>query len=79
MNYGVTPNDRRNGNPAIRLGKKDAAEVTVDLIEERQFNCKFKRMFRHVKRIHFIGIGGIGMSGIAEVLCISVFPFRVQI
>ena len=26
-------------------------------------------MFRHVKRIHFIGIGGIGMSGIAEVLC----------
>src|ERR1043165_8142945 len=26
-------------------------------------------MFRHVKRIHFIGIGGIGMSGIAEGLC----------
>ncbi|MBP9665555.1 MAG: hypothetical protein KBD94_13135, partial [Pyrinomonadaceae bacterium] len=26
-------------------------------------------MFRQVKRIHFIGIGGIGMSGIAEVLC----------
>lgn len=26
------------------------------------------RMFRHVKKIHFIGIGGIGMSGIAEVL-----------
>ncbi len=26
-------------------------------------------MFRGVKRIHFIGIGGIGMSGIAEVLC----------
>lgn len=26
-------------------------------------------MFRHVKRVHFIGIGGIGMSGIAEVLC----------
>ena len=25
-------------------------------------------MFRHVKKIHFIGIGGIGMSGIAEVL-----------
>ncbi len=25
-------------------------------------------MFRHVKRIHFVGIGGIGMSGIAEVL-----------
>ncbi len=26
-------------------------------------------MFRYVKNIHFIGIGGIGMSGIAEVLC----------
>ena len=26
-------------------------------------------MFRHVKNIHFIGVGGIGMSGIAEVLC----------
>src|ERR1035437_9836895 len=26
-------------------------------------------MFRGVKKVHFIGIGGIGMSGIAEVLC----------
>lgn len=26
-------------------------------------------MFLHVKNIHFVGIGGIGMSGIAEVLC----------
>ncbi|MCK4233717.1 UDP-N-acetylmuramate--L-alanine ligase [candidate division WOR-3 bacterium] len=25
-------------------------------------------MFRNIKRIHFVGIGGIGMSGIAEVL-----------
>src|SRR5262245_44305125 len=25
-------------------------------------------MFLHVKNVHFIGIGGIGMSGIAEVL-----------
>lgn len=25
-------------------------------------------MFRHIKNIHFVGIGGIGMSGIAEVL-----------
>jgi UDP-N-acetylmuramate--alanine ligase len=25
-------------------------------------------MFKHIKRIHFVGIGGIGMSGIAEVL-----------
>ena len=26
-------------------------------------------MFLHVKNVHFVGIGGIGMSGIAEVLC----------
>ncbi len=26
-------------------------------------------MFRHVKHVHFVGIGGIGMSGIAELLC----------
>ncbi|MBT4249882.1 hypothetical protein HOD84_06020, partial [bacterium] len=25
-------------------------------------------MFKKVKRIHFVGIGGIGMSGIAELL-----------
>lgn len=33
-------------------------------------------MFRHVKRIHFIGIGGIGMSGIAEVLSNLGFEVR---
>jgi len=26
-------------------------------------------MFLHVKNVHFVGVGGIGMSGIAEVLC----------
>src|ERR671938_1491825 len=26
-------------------------------------------MFRRIQHIHFVGIGGIGMSGIAEVLC----------
>ncbi|RMG00276.1 MAG: UDP-N-acetylmuramate--L-alanine ligase, partial [Acidobacteria bacterium] len=26
-------------------------------------------MFRNVKHVHFVGIGGIGMSGIAELLC----------
>ncbi len=25
-------------------------------------------MFRHIKKVHFVGIGGIGMSGIAELL-----------
>src|SRR5271163_4171669 len=27
-----------------------------------------KNMFAKIQRIHFVGIGGIGMSGIAEVL-----------
>src|SRR3954471_4788371 len=26
-------------------------------------------MFRSIQKVHFVGIGGIGMSGIAEVLC----------
>ena len=33
-------------------------------------NTPRRRMpMRHIRRIHFIGIGGSGMSGIAEVLC----------
>ncbi len=28
-------------------------------------------MFRHIKQIHFVGIGGAGMSGIAEILVCS--------
>ena len=27
-------------------------------------------LMRHfVRRVHFVGVGGVGMSGIAEVLC----------
>ncbi len=33
-------------------------------------------MFRRIQHVHFIGIGGIGMSGIAEVLVN--LGFRVQ-
>lgn len=33
---------------------------------------------RRVKCIHFIGIGGAGMSGIAEVLLTKVMKSRVQ-
>lgn len=33
---------------------------------------------RRVKCIHFIGIGGAGMSGIAEVLLNEVMKSRVQ-
>ena len=26
-------------------------------------------LFQQFRRVHFVGIGGVGMSGIAEVLC----------
>lgn len=29
-------------------------------------------LMRRVRHIHFVGIGGIGMSGIAEILCAKV-------
>ena len=33
-------------------------------------NAMRRRMpMRHIRRVHFIGIGGAGMSGIAEILC----------
>ena len=31
-------------------------------------NCLLIRMFRRIQHVHFVGVGGIGMSGIAEVL-----------
>ena len=58
---------------ARKMATARCGEATVDLIEELARKHKRhgtnSKMFRHVKRIHFIGIGGIGMSGIAEVLC----------
>ena len=33
-------------------------------------------MLYSVKKVHLIGIGGIGMSGIAELLKIKSFGFR---
>src|SRR5436190_11626447 len=35
---------------------------------KRSSNARRCRMFRKVRQIHFVGIGGSGMSGIAEVL-----------
>jgi UDP-N-acetylmuramate--alanine ligase len=34
-------------------------------------------MFRGIRHIHFVGIGGIGMSGIAEVLLSLAANFRI--
>jgi UDP-N-acetylmuramate--alanine ligase len=36
--------------------------------KEMKDNLQKSSMYRKVRRIHFVGIGGIGMSGIAEVL-----------
>ncbi|HVE82336.1 MAG TPA: Mur ligase domain-containing protein, partial [Myxococcales bacterium] len=35
-------------------------------LHERRPSSQFKK--RHAAHVHFVGIGGIGMSGIAEVL-----------
>ena len=47
---------------ARALGKPDAARVVAQ-------RCMEHRPMKHkVRHIHFVGIGGSGMSGIAEVL-----------
>src|SRR4030095_13706796 len=33
-----------------------------------KFEILISKMFRRIQHVHFVGIGGIGMSGIAEVL-----------
>ena len=52
--------------PLAKLAREDAAEATVEIIEE--LARRLKKCFTR-KNVHFVGIGGIGMSGIAEVLC----------
>jgi len=48
--------------------------IFCSLIRVKRLNLEFihlqnlKFMFSTIKRVHFIGIGGIGMSGIAEIL-----------
>jgi UDP-N-acetylmuramate--alanine ligase len=43
--------------------------VEIAEIQNPKSKIQNRKMFRNVRKIHFIGIGGIGMSGIAEVLC----------
>ncbi len=62
---------------ARALATPRAVEDIVDLIEEG--GARHDRTFRNFKRIHLVGIGGIGMSGIAEVLLRAATPFRVRI
>src|ERR1700682_1677928 len=52
-------------------GSEAAAQSRRDLARRRRMHCRCRpgeRMKHKVKRVHFVGIGGAGMSGIAEVL-----------
>ena len=40
----------------------------ADLLECGSRSAEGPRVFRKIQHIHFVGIGGSGMSGIAEVL-----------
>ena len=57
---------------AHRVGKRDAAERVADACIELARGIappEARGGLKHkVKRVHFVGIGGAGMSGIAEVL-----------
>src|SRR5690606_23451965 len=55
---------RRSCNPAWRWRMPDLRGAAA-AIERRSFSVP---EMRRIKRIHFVGIGGSGMSGIAEVL-----------
>src|SRR5690606_27958394 len=44
----------------------------------RAFFRSMEPMFRKIKGIHFVGIGGSGMSGIAEILLTSGYKFSVS-
>ena len=57
------------GRAAARLGRGDAAERIVDECHPRpRVAVMGPRAFERRHRVHFVGIGGVGMSGIAEVL-----------
>ena len=62
-------------NRARALARPRAVEDIVDLLEKvarsptQRARCSAMNVtFRNFQRIHLVGIGGIGMSGIAEVL-----------
>ena len=61
---------RDGGWPRGSLARPDAAMVIADKAFElaRTNVSRTDRMLGRTRRIHFVGIGGIGMSGIAELL-----------
>jgi UDP-N-acetylmuramate--alanine ligase len=52
----------------------EAAGLRVKLVLVRPHLNPFDFMFAKIQKIHFVGIGGIGMSGIAEVLLNLGYP-----
>ena len=74
---------RKMAASAAKLGNPSAAKDIVDaclaligtpapvrayMRKEMKEHLQKSSMYRKIRRIHFVGIGGIGMSGIAEVL-----------
>ena len=55
---------RRMAQAARALARPDAAKVIVD----RALELVGHELLGKTRRVHFIGVGGIGMSGIAELL-----------
>ena len=67
---------RKAAAAALGHGKPDAAQRLADLTEQLAGKTKDMKLPRDVGPIHFIGIGGIGMSGIAEVM--ATLGYKVQ-
>jgi hypothetical protein len=67
---------RRMGHAARSLARLDAttriADVAEALLDGRAFAGVY--VFRKARRLHFVGIGGSGMNGIAEVLVNMGYP-----
>ncbi len=65
----ILDDDALRGRPATRaeaLGRPEAARtIAEDLLKLDRGALMFRGRVRHV---HFVGIGGIGMSGLAEIL-----------
>jgi UDP-N-acetylmuramoylalanine-D-glutamate ligase len=61
---------------ALGTGRPDAAQRLADLTEKTCREEDNMKLPRDVGPIHFIGIGGIGMSGIAEVM--ATLDYKVQ-
>lgn len=58
---------RNMGKPSAALA---IAEMVVDLAKKQIIDCErcTWKVLEGIKKLHFVGIGGVGMSAIAEVM-----------